>query len=150
IPAGNYGAGMVSIWDQGTYQPVDTDSEAISSRQFAKDLKEGSIKIRLYGIKPNGDFALVRMKKEEENWLLIKHNDQHATQKNYDSESLATKKALDYTKKKSSNKKATSKESPKISRKKKVQADRRIVLGAPDKPVRPMLAQAGGQPFDDP
>ncbi len=150
IPEGNYGAGMVSIWDQGTYQPVDTDSEAISSRQFAKDLKEGSIKIRLNGKKLKGEFALVRMKKEEKNWLLIKHHDRYATQKDYDSESLASKNALEYTKKKSSNKKETPKESSKTSRKKKVQADRRISLGTPDKPIRPMLAQADGQPFDDP
>lgn len=141
---------MVSIWDQGTYQPVDTDSEAISSRQFAKDLKEGSIKIRLNGKKLKGEFALVRMKKEEKNWLLIKHHDRYATQKDYDSESLASKNALEYTKKKSSNKKETPKESSKTSRKKKVQADRRISLGTPDKPIRPMLAQADGQPFDDP
>lgn len=62
IPKGQYGAGTVKLWDNGTFVPkVD----------FAKGLKEGSLKFTLHGKKLNGDWALVRMN-DEPNWLLIK------------------------------------------------------------------------------
>jgi len=97
IPEGNYGAGHVDIWDKGTYEPVDEKGNGISATVFAKALKAGSIKFRMKGKKLKGDFALVKMKKDDNSWLLIKHRDKYATDDAYDSETFAKKSSLAYT-----------------------------------------------------
>jgi bifunctional non-homologous end joining protein LigD len=98
IPEGNYGAGHVTVWDRGTYEPIDEKGEVISKTAFAKNLKAGSIKFRMKGRKVKGDFALVRLKKgDEKSWLLIKHRDKYATDEPYNSEDYATKAARAYT-----------------------------------------------------
>ncbi|MEO7080161.1 MAG: DNA ligase D, partial [Flavobacteriales bacterium] len=86
IPAGNYGAGIVEIWDHGTYEPLEPIVGKDPETQLMAELHKGSIKIRMKGRKLKGEFALVQMHGREENsWLLIKHNDRYA-QKGYDSE----------------------------------------------------------------
>ena len=97
IPAGNYGAGHVDVWDHGTYEPIDEHAEIITPTAFAKGLRAGSIKFRLKGKKLKGDFALVNMKKDAKTWLLIKHRDKYATDENYNSEDHAKKSSLAYT-----------------------------------------------------
>jgi bifunctional non-homologous end joining protein LigD len=97
IPAGNYGAGHVDVWDHGTYEPIDEHGEVITAAAFAKDLQAGSIKFRLDGRLLKGDFALVNMKKDEKTWLLIKHRDNYATDEEYNSEDYAKKSSLAYT-----------------------------------------------------
>jgi bifunctional non-homologous end joining protein LigD len=69
IPAGNYGAGTVIIWDRGTYV-TQTDPEAA--------LAAGEIKFRLVGEKLTGGWTLVRLKDDPSNWLLIKERDPSA------------------------------------------------------------------------
>src|SRR5262249_38351792 len=53
IPAGNYGAGTVMVWDMGTWEPVGDAAEM---------LRKGDLKFRLRGKKLKGEFALVHMK----------------------------------------------------------------------------------------
>lgn len=73
IPAGNYGAGNVIIWDNGTWEPVETDDPA-------KAVREGKLAFRLDGKKLHGEWALVRMNRGKGNeWLLLKHRDEWAT-----------------------------------------------------------------------
>ncbi|MBV9986488.1 MAG: 3'-phosphoesterase [Chitinophagaceae bacterium] len=85
IPEGNYGAGTVIVWDEGWYEPALTDggSKAANEKQMLKDFNAGSIKIEMHGKKLKGRFALVRMKRDEDdagkNWLLIKDRDEYAT-----------------------------------------------------------------------
>ena len=73
IPEGQYGAGEVIIWDQGTYEPEQSQSAAAQ-------LERGELKFRLHGQKLQGSFVLVRLKgRERKNeWLLIKHRDEYA------------------------------------------------------------------------
>src|SRR5690606_33148070 len=80
IPKGNYGAGTVIVWDEGTYEPIDPlQDKAANERALLKQLKEGSLKVVLHGKKLKGEFALVRTKGMGENaWLLIKHKDRYA------------------------------------------------------------------------
>lgn len=106
IPEGNYGAGNVTIWDHGTYQPIDEDGNLIDGKKFAQGLRNGSIKFRMKGRRLKGDFALVRIKSDEKSWLLIKHRDKYATDEDYNSEDYASKKALAYTAEKNAGKKA--------------------------------------------
>uniref|UniRef100_A0AAU6WPJ2 DNA polymerase ligase N-terminal domain-containing protein n=1 Tax=Chryseobacterium endophyticum TaxID=1854762 RepID=A0AAU6WPJ2_9FLAO len=91
IPEGNYGAGQVEIWDSGTYEPLDNRSNLSDEKELLKELKAGSLKFILHGKKLKGEFALVKMKNNEENsWLLIKHKDDFA-EEDYDSEDHISK-----------------------------------------------------------
>lgn len=77
IPKGNYGAGTVMVWDEGTYEPIDeVQGKAAMEKSLSKQLKAGSMKFILHGKKLKGEFALVKTKGMGENaWLLIKHDD---------------------------------------------------------------------------
>jgi bifunctional non-homologous end joining protein LigD len=87
IPDGNYGAGIVEIWDSGTYADIDNSSREIAEKKLRSGLKEGNLKFQLFGKKLKGEFALVKLKNTEDNsWLLIKHNDQYAVEGAYNSE----------------------------------------------------------------
>lgn len=87
IPEGNYGAGIVEIWDEGHYIDLNDSSKAQAEKALAEQLKSGSLKFKLWGKKLKGEFALVKLKgKDEKAWLLIKHNDEYATDKEYNSE----------------------------------------------------------------
>lgn len=88
IPKGNYGAGTVYIFDKGEYQSLAKDRKDDESI-LRKGLKDGNIKFKLKGEKLKGEFALVKIKNSEDNaWLLIKHNDEFATDKKFDIEKL--------------------------------------------------------------
>jgi bifunctional non-homologous end joining protein LigD len=85
IPEGNYGAGIVEIWDKGVYEPEEMDP--VNDKQITKHIKDGMLKFSLKGKKLKGSFALVRLKGgDDKNWLLIKHKDKYATEKEYNSE----------------------------------------------------------------
>jgi bifunctional non-homologous end joining protein LigD len=73
IPKGQYGAGEVIVWDQGTWEPVG-DARA--------GYRAGKLKFRLHGRKLQGGWTLVRMHgragERQEPWLLIKERDDAA------------------------------------------------------------------------
>jgi bifunctional non-homologous end joining protein LigD len=92
IPKGNYGAGIVEIWDEGTYADIDNSSKDIAVKKIRAGLKEGNLKFQLFGKKLKGEFALVKLKGNEDNsWLLIKHNDDYAVDSDYNSEKQTPK-----------------------------------------------------------
>ena len=76
IPAGNYGAGTVQMWDRGTWEPQEDD--------VADAFRRGSLKMIVHGERLRGKWALIRMKTDRgkaskrNNWLLIKEKDEHA------------------------------------------------------------------------
>lgn len=89
IPEGNYGAGIVEIWDHGTYTDIDNSDRATAEKKLKAGLKAGNLKITLSGKKLKGEFALAKLKgngKDDNSWLLIKHNDKYAVDKEYNSE----------------------------------------------------------------
>lgn len=61
IPAGEYGAGSVEIWDRGTYELVE-------------EKRDGGITFRLHGERLDGVWTLVpaRLDGDERNWLLLR------------------------------------------------------------------------------
>jgi bifunctional non-homologous end joining protein LigD len=75
IPSG-YGAGIVMLWDRGTWTPEVDDIDAA--------LKKGDLKFTLDGYKLKGSWVLVRTKGSwsagapGRSWLLIKHRDEWA------------------------------------------------------------------------
>ena len=76
IPSG-YGAGIVMIWDQGTYS-VKGESAKKSEELMREGLEKGSVHFNLEGTKLKGEFALVHLKKgnKDNEWLLIKIKDE--------------------------------------------------------------------------
>ena len=75
IPEG-YGAGIVMLWDRGTWTPEVADVDAA--------LKKGDLKFTLDGYKLKGSWVLVRTGgrypgarggSDQRSWLLIKHKD---------------------------------------------------------------------------
>jgi len=81
IPKGEYGAGTVIVWDQGTYETIaDIKGKKAQEKYLLDELEKGSVKIKLHGEKLEGEFALVKTHGMGENaWLLIKHNDEFAS-----------------------------------------------------------------------
>jgi len=71
IPEG-YGAGIVMLWDYGTWTPEVPDVSAA--------LTKGDLKFRIDGYKLKGSWALVRTRgygdARTPSWLLIKHRDE--------------------------------------------------------------------------
>jgi bifunctional non-homologous end joining protein LigD len=95
LPRGEYGAGPVMIWDEGTYNAEkeygkglreEISDPKLGDEVMQEGLKEGNLKFRLFGKKLQGSFALVRTKgmgNMKEAWLFIKHRDSFA-KKGYD------------------------------------------------------------------
>jgi bifunctional non-homologous end joining protein LigD len=78
IPAGNYGAGNVIIWDNGTWEFIGPGDDPV------KALRSGDLKFRLNGKKMFGEWALFRIKGRSpkgNEWLLVKHRDKFANDK---------------------------------------------------------------------
>ncbi len=76
IPAGNYGAGTVMVWDVGRYQVLGNQDPRAA-------LEKGDLKFLLEGKKLRGEFALVRMRSRRPSskgneWLLLKKRDAYA------------------------------------------------------------------------
>ena len=73
IPEG-YGAGIVMLWDRGTWTPESPDVDAA--------LRKGDLKFTLDGYKLKGSWVLVRTRGfgsgSKPSWLLIKHRDDWA------------------------------------------------------------------------
>ena len=78
IPEGNYGAGEVIVWDEGSYEPrAETNNP---EKTLRKELKDGHLTFILHGHKLRGEFALIRLHSDEENaWLLVKKTDQYVS-----------------------------------------------------------------------
>ena len=70
IPKGNYGAGLVEIWDKGTYELVE-------------EKPNGGLTVRLHGQRLEGTWALVpaKLSGDEKNWLLLRKRDEAAPAK---------------------------------------------------------------------
>ena len=79
IPEGNYGAGIVEIWDNGTYLPAMNTEEKNIEKDVLTMFDKGDLKFILNGNYLKGEFALVRMYDAQgKKWLLIKKKDEYA------------------------------------------------------------------------
>jgi bifunctional non-homologous end joining protein LigD len=70
IPEGNYGAGAVIVWDRGVWIPLEDPHEG---------LRKGKLLFELRGYKLRGTWTLVKLKKGEKEWLLIKEKDAYVS-----------------------------------------------------------------------
>ncbi|HEY5748638.1 MAG TPA: DNA ligase D [Chryseolinea sp.] len=168
IPEGNYGAGTVMVWDEGFYEPAETESndKDEQDKNLRHQLHAGKIKFILHGKKLKGEFALVQARGRGENgWLLMKLDDKHASTADIllKDKSVISRKTLESIAgspdniygQKSKKKSVTAPEKVKANAKKKVAVKSRqlsaLLKEAPDKkfPTQalPMLATLIDKPF---
>ena len=126
IPEGNYGAGIVEIWDKGYYTALPESKGDEQTKILKSALKSGNLKFVLHGKKLKGEFALVKFKNDssanKNAWLLIKHKDEYAVDTAYNSEDETAanspiNKALAKKKEKRSGNSETKKNSPQLKKK---------------------------------
>ena len=146
IPEGNYGAGNVIVWDNGTYT---SDEETPNpEKKLLADLKKGHLSFILQGEKLKGEFSLVQLKGKQENaWLLIKKKDKFATDADIlkKNKSVISKRTLDDLGKKSKEtvSETTEKKTVKKTLKKNTEPQEKAVF------IKPMLANIREKSFDD-
>jgi bifunctional non-homologous end joining protein LigD len=74
IPSGQYGAGVVIVWDRGTWEPYGTDDPAAA-------VAAGELHADVYGHKLRGRLVLVRRGRDrsgQDQWLLLHKRDRYA------------------------------------------------------------------------
>jgi|SRR5579884_2903633 len=151
IPKGNYGAGEVIVWDEGTYELVEGDDPAA-------EIGKGKIKFVMHGKKMRGEFTLVRIRgrggESGDPWLLIKDHDEFVNPKydvEKDNKSVKTGRTVESYEQDPraphwiSNKKSGAEQ--KRAAKKVASRAKRDRLPTI---VTPMLATLVDEPFDDP
>jgi bifunctional non-homologous end joining protein LigD len=135
IPKGNYGAGPVMVWDRGEYFPINKLGKKMAESEAEAAILAGKLDFILNGDKLKGKYALVRIKNDKKNWLLIKKRDEYANKKIKDKEiSVKTGRGLE-----------------EIEKAPFIEID---LSGARKSPFpdfkRPMLALAADKPISDP
>ena len=67
IPKGQYGAGLVEIWDKGTYELVE-------------EKRDGGLTVRLHGERLDGTWTLVpaKLDGDPKNWLILRKREEGA------------------------------------------------------------------------
>jgi bifunctional non-homologous end joining protein LigD len=130
IPKGNYGAGEVIVWDNGSYEPVSPADDP--SKALKAGLMKGHLSFILHGQKLRGEFSLIKSPHMGENaWLLLKKDDEFASKEDVtrQTNSVLSSKTLD-----------TSTNRPEVNAPEKSMPAR----------VKPMLATLTEQAFDNP
>ena len=148
IPAGNYGAGEVIVWDEGTY-------EAEGALPADKQLEKGELKFTLQGQKLNGSFVLVKLRwsksgKPGKDWLLIKHRDAAAEEGwniSEHSESVVTGRSIHHREK---NSPAAGLARERQSAPQKIDFPSGAKKAALAEHIAPALATLAEKPFSDP
>jgi bifunctional non-homologous end joining protein LigD len=150
IPEGNYGAGTVIVWDEGTYSSANVTSsdKKVQEKDLLHQLSAGKLKFTLHGKKMKGTWALVKASGRGENsWLLMKVKDKYASAEDI------TKKDKSVVSGKTVEKVAATSGNVWVSGKKAVvsKASELLKKGKRVKmpeAVKPMLATLTDKPFD--
>jgi bifunctional non-homologous end joining protein LigD len=97
IPAENYGAGIVMVWDIGTFEHITMhEGKPLSLKQA---LKGGKIEVILHGKKLEGTFVFIQCKGKPTEWLLKKINDAYAKKSTLKDVSALTNRTITQIKK---------------------------------------------------
>lgn len=107
IPKGNYGAGQVFIWDNGTYEPQGGEKNKKRNEKIMREMLEnGRATFFLHGKKLRGLFALIRTKtdptplklrgaqREKSSWLLFKKTESTKSKMKTGQHMVLTKTAI--------------------------------------------------------
>jgi bifunctional non-homologous end joining protein LigD len=140
IPAGNYGAGTVMVWDTGTYHLPGLTSRKQCERAVREGLHEGKLHVVLHGKKLRGEFGLIRTKANQ--WLMFvgKGNNSPAIGVGTEDRSVRTDRTMG--------------EISREARPRKQTATNLLLEGATKsampRNIKPMLATTADKPFDRP
>jgi bifunctional non-homologous end joining protein LigD len=154
IPEGNYGAGSVIIWDRGSYHHPSAKGRRESEQLLRDGLKKGDVKFVLNGEKLQGEFALVRMRKDEKSWLLLKKKDRYASEISIlkENRSVGSGKTLEEVSEAGPGKSFKQKKLGQIRLREALEEE--DLKDAPVNPmphnIKPMLATLVKKPFDHP
>lgn len=155
IPEGNYGAGTVMVWDEGTYHAVENFPDKRSEdADLQRQWNEGKIRFRLSGKKLKGEFALVKASwRGNKSWLLMKLKDDEATTEDIllEEQSAVTGRTLDEItqgKKKTSTRSGHAGRTAVPSKEKKT--TRKKLSSKIPNGITPMLTTLVDKPFDQP
>src|SRR5512140_1335436 len=146
IPEGNYGAGEVIVWDEGTYHSEESPDRLESTRTLRRGLEEGKLSFVLEGKKLRGGFTLVRTgPPEKHSWLLIKKKDRFAELRDIreDINSVRSGKTLPGERASRENASAARPAPPPAAP--EPQEEEQVSM-----PAHPMLASLVKAPFNDP
>src|SRR2546430_2551378 len=133
IPEGNYGAGAVIVWDRGRWVPLEDPVEG---------MKKGKLLFELQGYKLKGKWTLVKLKKGEKEWLLIKEKDAYVSADSaLPPESVLSGLTVEELKA------GKDRAAPVLKALARLEAPRRAVTVAE---AEPMLAETREQPFSKP
>src|SRR5213594_3827597 len=133
IPEGNYGAGAVIVWDRGRWIPLEDPEEG---------MKKGKLLFELRGYKLKGKWTLVKLKKGDKEWLLIKEKDGYVSADSaLPPESVLSGLTVEELKA------GKDRAAPVLKALARLKAPRRAVTVAE---AEPMLAETREQPFSKP
>lgn len=133
IPAGNYGAGAVIVWDRGRWITLNDPVEG---------LRTGKLLFELRGYKMRGKWTLVKTRRGPNEWLLIKERDAYADQRgtdDYPADSVLSGRTVEQLAA------ADDRAAPLVARLQELGAKQRPLAA---RELRPMLATPG-RPFSD-
>ena len=150
IPKGNYGAGEVIIWDEGTYGSAHPEEGNKDTETIREGFARGDLKFILNGQKLKGEFALVKIKADtaktakDNAWLLLKKHDEFATSDDItlENHSVFSNRTLDDIR--------TGKTHENTSSGKGNDTGKTAASDPMPHDLTPMLATAVSEPFDDP
>lgn len=154
IPEHNYGAGSVIIWDRGTYHHPSAEDGKASEKLFREGLEKGDLKFLLEGEKLRGEFALVKTRKDEKSWLLLKKKDRYATTEDVlkENRSVVSNRTLEDVSEDNPRQSSRQKKLDQIRFREALEAEE--LRDAPETPmprgIQPMLATLVKEPFDHP
>ncbi|MPZ48350.1 MAG: ATP-dependent DNA ligase [Dehalococcoidia bacterium] len=99
IPKGEYGGGQVIVWDEGIYTPdeggaTSWDDKEEGSHRMLEGIAAGKLSFTLQGHKLRGSFALVKTRYSADSWLLIKHRDEYAAERDILEEDRSVRSGL--------------------------------------------------------
>ena len=149
IPRGEYGGGQVIVWDEGIYTPDEDgvtswDDKVEGSRRMNEGIAAGKVSFTLQGRKLRGSFALIKTKYRADSWLMIKHRDEFASERDLGLEDVSVRSGLtiqDLKEGRLPNPAAATLESHAAARK--------AAIPSPSK-VKPMLSMLVDKAFDTP
>jgi bifunctional non-homologous end joining protein LigD len=154
IPAGNYGAGGVIIWDRGFYHhPAAKDGEE-NEKLLLAGLRKGDLKFVLEGEKLRGEFALVKTRWDEKSWLLLKKKDRYTSKGEVlqENRSVASHRTLEELLASGSGQIFEQQKIAQIRAREAMESE--MMRKTPVEPmplaIQPMLATLAREPFDHP
>lgn len=143
IPEGNYGAGTVMIWDEGTYHIPGTPGKTEAQNKLKELIEKGHITLVFDGLRIKGTFHLVKLRRAglPNGWLLIKKQDQYASANPFpdDIGSIRSGRTMEQISKN---------EPPEYLNLKNMDIPGAQKNSFPKGPIRPMLAKLVGEPFN--